>query len=274
MTPTSRDRQADRRIARPGRPPRIDASERETEPIRTRQTQQIRRQKQGVPNRPVLSPEARRAKEAARREAIERAREEKLRQKALRRLRRRRLFVLSSVFALVIVAIYYVVLFAGLGKTQAPKDAYPVQIFRAGEKDALETLSVEETLFNGNTYLPLSVLQRFVTVTQYGDHARRSLSFSGGDIATFDLGTPNCEINGVRMSLEAPVLLKDEVLYLPVDFFFRRMNCFEYTYSSPLKANVLTFLPELSPALVPQAMSITPRIDPNTVPAVTAAPAA
>ena len=97
-----------------------------------------------------------------------------------------------------------------------------------------------------------------------------TVAFSGGDVATFTLGTPNCEINGVGMSLEAPVFLKDDVIYLPVDFFYRRMNCFEYTFSSPLNANVLTFLPEVPPGLVAHVMTSSPRIDPATVPAAPA----
>ena len=184
----------------------------------------------------------------------------------VRRFRRRRLFLLSFLLSLVIVAGYYTVLMTGISKSVPEKEVYPVQVFRAGEKNALKTYSVEETRFNGATYLPLTALQEFVTVTQYGDHARRSLSFSGGDIATFDIGTPNCVLNGVKASLEAPVLLKDDVLYLPVDFFFRRMSCFEYTFSSPLNANVLTFLSDVTPALTAHEMANTGRVDPATVP--------
>lgn len=217
-------------------------------------------------NRAPLSLEERQRRAASRREAEERAREERARERSLRRFRRRRLFTLASLLSLVIVVGYYAILMAGLNRTPAPEDAYPVQIFRAGEKNALKTYTVEETYFNGNVYLPLSALQEFTTVTQYGDHARRSLAFSGGDIASFDLGTPNCEINGVRVSLTAPVFLKDDVLYLPVDFFFRRMNCFEYTYSSALNANVLTYLSEITPALTAREMEKPEPLDESRIP--------
>ena len=37
-------------------------------------------------------------------------------------------------------------------------------------------------------------------------------------------------------------ILKDDELYIPVDFFIYQMNCFEYTHSSALASNVLTYL--------------------------------
>lgn len=222
-------------------------------------------------NRAPLSLEERQRRAASRRAAQERARAERVRQMRIQRIRRRRLFILSSLLALVIVAGYYTVLVSGLGKAQEPKEAYPVQVFRAGEKEAMKTYTVQETYVNGDIYLPLSALQEFVTVTQYGDHARRSLSLSNGDSVTFDLGTPNCVVNGVQVSLTAPVFIEGEELYLPVDFFYRRMNCFEYAFSSPLNANVLTYLSDVTPALTSHVMTASPRIDPATVPAAPAA---
>ncbi|MBQ3866248.1 MAG: hypothetical protein II776_05045 [Clostridia bacterium] len=209
---------------------------------------------------------ARREAERRRAEAEARAKAEKARQKRIRRFRRRRLFALSFILSLFIVIGYFVILFATVGRADKPRGAYPVQVFRAGEKKAAVTLSVEETSVNGTTYLPVTVLSEFVTITQYGDQDTRSIGLAGGDWISFDLNTADCVVNGEHASLEAKVFMKGDVLYLPADFFFRKMNCFEYTYSSALSANVLTFLDGVTPALNGRTMTRTGRIDPASVP--------
>ena len=191
----------------------------------------------------------------------------------IRRFRRKRLFLLSFLLALVFTAGYFAFRMATISRvTVSTKGAYGVQLFRENEKNAVKTYTVKETYFNKSTYLPLDALQEFVTVTESGDEHHRSLILPNGDQVTFDLGTPNCTVNGVRASLEAPVFLKDDVLYLPVDFFSRWMNCFTYTFSSPLDAYVLSFSGDVTPALTTRAMNATPKIDVAAKPA-TPAPA-
>lgn len=217
--------------------------------------------------RAPLSLEEKQRRAAARRAAEERAREERARAREVRRFRRRRLYLLASLFAVLFTAVYFIALSAIVNRTTPDKDAVGVQIFRAGEKDPVKIYTAEETVFGGSTYLPLSALEEFVSVSQSGDHASRSLIFSGGDEISFHLGTPDCVANGVRVSLSAPAFLKDDVLYLPADFFSLRMNCFEYTYSPAVKANVLTFMTGQTPALTTRTMTSTPRVDPATIPA-------
>jgi len=62
------------------------------------------------------------------------------------------------------------------------------------------------------------------------------------------LGSSLALINGQRVFLEHPAFLKDDLLYLPVDFYEYHMNCFDYTHASALAANVLTFDPGVTPA--------------------------
>jgi len=86
------------------------------------------------------------------------------------------------------------------------------------------------------------------------------------------LGTDIADINGERVFLEGCCFMKDEVLYLPVDFFEDKMNCFDYTHSSALAADVLTYLDPIQHSFRFSPAQATPSVDYSTVPVIPTVP--
>lgn len=208
--------------------------------------------------RKPLSPEEKKRRAEAAAQEKERRAQEKL----LRRARRRALFVASLATSLVFVVLYYV--FVGVSIATRPdgrEDAMPVVIYRGTASKEEARLEVEEVYFKGTYYLPLTVLEPYVTVTEFGDHSTRSFALSGdGGYATFFLNSCDAVICGVRVSLEGESFIKDNVLYLPADFYRDKMNCFTFEKSTALAAWVFTFREETPPAFRMTAQSPAERI--------------
>ncbi len=224
------------------------------------------KQSQGV------SPEEKRRLQAIarakRREEERRALEQKKERARLRKIRRKKLFLTSLSLALVFVVLYWAyVAFAISGRENGNEDALPLLLFTEGERDEDKSLTVEETSFAGKTFVPVTALEEYMVISQFGDYATRSfLLCESGEYATFYLNTCNAVINGVPVSLKNASFLKDDVLYLPVDFFTDKMNCFTFTVSSPLGANVLTFRESVTPSFVFRASLPSATVDAATIP--------
>ena len=70
-------------------------------------------------------------------------------------------------------------------------------IFQEGERDAKETLEADAVTFTGKVYLPVTVLEPYVPISQFGDYQTRSfLICESGEYATFYLDSPRAIING------------------------------------------------------------------------------
>ena len=221
-----------------------------------------------------LSPEERRRLQAKRKEEMRRLAEEKAHRAALRRRRRKMLFRLSFILSLVFVFAYWI--WVALSISNRPSDAdqaLPLYLFTEGERKEDAILEPEEVFFNQNVYLPVTKLEEYMAISQFGDHITRSFLIpSSGEYATFYLGSEEAVINGQAVSLKAPAFLKDEVLYLPADFYAEKMNCFTYSESvAAYGANVLTFTGE-SPSFLFHSFPPSPPVDPATIPVFTPPP--
>lgn len=214
------------------------------------------------------------ARERQSRERARLAREEAARQRRLRKARRRKLFRTGFLLSLVFVVCYYAFVFCSIAfRDGGAQDAYPILVFTAGQTDYDTEWKSEAVWFDDGYYLPITVLEPYMAVSQFGDFRTRSfLLCDSGQYATFYLGTCNAIVNGERVFLENEVFLQDELLYLPVDFYEDKMNCFEYTFSSALSANVLTFLPEFEPSLRFAPSEPIPPVDYATVPVAPVVP--
>ena len=241
-----------------------------TPPVKGQNVPPVRRS--ASPRRPeetALTPEQKRLRRE-RWEREQREKERRLREREERKLRRRewRLFLLkiSLVLAVVFVGLYWLIVFLTVGKggTDA-EDAFPMKIFIGEEKKEACTLEAENVFFDGTNYLPLSVLRDgalkdHIAFTYFGDEVQPGFSLKDGkDFATFLVGRSDVIINGQKVSLSAAAFFKDEELYIPIDFFTDRMNCFSFSYSAVNACNVLTFDSSAEPAFViGQAETCTP----------------
>lgn len=227
---------------------------------------------------PALAAEMRK-KEAEKRRRIAEARraakEEALRQRRLRRARRIRLLKLSFLASLVMVILYWVWVGVSIAsRSDGSEDALPLLIFTEGERKEDSSLEIEEVFFRGTYYLPITELEPYMAISQFGDHKTRSFLLCGSEeYATFTLGTPEVEINGVHVSLKADSFVKNNVLYVPMDFFTDKMNCFSFTESVPLAANVLTFNESVSPSFRFRPSPVMQTVDQATVPVAPVLPA-
>lgn len=222
----------------------------------------------------ALSPEEKRILNQKKREQERLRREEAARLRQLRRQRRKKLFLISSVLALVFVVFYYgYVALSILLRPDGSEDALPLMVFTQGELEEDTAFEPQEVTFNGGTYLPVTVLEPYMAISQFGDYETRSfLLCDSGEYATFYLGTCNAVVNGEKVFLENRVFLKDEMLYIPVDFFEDKMNCFDYTHSSALAANVLTYLEGVDPGFRFSPSSENQPVDVATVPVAPTVP--
>ena len=223
-----------------------------------------------------LSLEEKRRLEARRRERARIARENALLQKKLRRERRKYLFQVSLRVGLAFAILYWC--WVGISIATRPdgnEEAMPLMIFTEGERQEDKTLTVEESSFGGKVYMPVTELEAYMAISQFWDYKTRSfLICESGEYATFFLDTTAAIINGQRVSLKEKVFLKDDVLYLPIDFYSDKMNCFTFAQSVPLAANVLTFREDVAPAMQFHGEAECAPVDPGTIPAPAPAPAA
>ena len=204
------------------------------------------------PRKKVLSPEEK-SRRQARMEAMRRQKEEKLRQEKLRKMRQKRLFRLAFIVSLVFVMLYWgFVAISIINRPDGSEDALPLFLFTEGKRKADQKYTVEEVCIGETKYLPVTFLEKYVAITQFGDHKTRSFQLCAtGEFATFYLNTEEGVINGEHFAIKSPSFLKDDVLYLPVDFFVDKMNCFQFGKNNPTYgADVLTFLPDVEPAFI------------------------
>ena len=183
--------------------------------------------------------------------------------KNLRKKSRRRLFVLCFIISLVFVAIYWgiVALLIGLRPT-GNEDALPLLIFTQGQRKEDHRLEVEEAYIGNVKYLSVSYLEKYMEITQFGDDKTRSFRLcESGEYATFYIGSEEAIINGNRVSIKEPALLKDGNLYLPLDFFEDKMNCFEFApNNTTYGADVLSFNKEITPSFYVHSVTHIPPV--------------
>lgn len=227
-----------------------------------------------APKKAPLSPEETRRR-AKRKEEAARARELARQRRQEAALRRRALFRVSFAVALVFLVLYVVWVAVDIcTRSDGNEDALPLLIFTDTEKKEDMRLEVEEVSFGGKLYLPVTALEPYMAISQFGDYQTRSfLLCESGQYATFYLGTPLAIVNGVRVNLKEIVFVKDDILYLPMDFYTDKMNCFTLTESTPLAANVFTFLSEVPPAFRFHTTGGCPTVDPATIPVAPTEPA-
>lgn len=208
-------------------------------------------QAQGArPAQKPLSPEEKKRR-MQRREELRRQKEAAARRAAQRKVHRKRLFRLCFVVSLVFFALYWVYVAISISyRDTGSEDALPLLIFTEGERKEDSRKEPEEICIGSTKYLPITFLEEYMAISQFGDNATRSfLICSNGQYATFYLGTEEAIINGQHVSLRAPSLLKDDVLHLPVEFFGEAMNCFEFEANvNTYGADVLSFKEEEKPS--------------------------
>lgn len=218
--------------------------------------------------------EKRRRSAAQRRERQMREREEARRRALIRKQRRARLFRHSLAAGLAFTVLYWCFVgFSIAGRPDGNEEALPVLLFTQGERKEDAKMAAEEVNFAGKVYLPVTFLERYMAISQFGDYQTRSfLICESGEYATFYLGSQGAIINGERVCLKEDVFVKDDVLYLPVDFFTDKMNCFTFEESAPLAANVLTFRQDLEPGMQFHPQTESAPVDFATVPVAPALP--
>lgn len=224
-------------------------------------------------NKPRRAPNALSPEEKRRREEVLRtlkAEEQARRQAAAaqRKTRRIRLFRLSGIFSVVLVLIYWLAVALMIrGRDDGSENAVPVKIFTEASRKEDKTFKVDDVYFNGTYYLPVTFLKDYTAISEFGDHKTRSFSLAAtGEYASFDLGTGNAVVNGQTVSIKAVSFVKNDTLYLPVDFYTDKMSCFEFAYSSALSANVLTYLESAGMGFTFHESRESARVDVSTAP--------
>ena len=218
-----------------------------------------------APLRRALSPEKKAERERRAREEA-RLREDAERRRLAARKARRALTLVSFVLAVVIVAAYWIFVAVSISTRKPAESGYPLLIYTDGSRKEDFALKSTDVVFHGTTYLPIETFQHYFPVTVYGTASTRSILMENGDEAKFYLGTDQAVVNGQNVSLSDISFLKEDQLYLPVDFFTDKMNCFRFTYSSADKSNVLTFDPTVEGKMVFQGQAATLPVDIATVP--------
>ena len=199
--------------------------------------------------------------------AAQKRREEKRRLALLRKRRRQQIFRLSFALSLLFLILYWSVVAILIGtRDTSAKDALPLMVFTQGERKPDEEYEKSEFLVGGVKYLPVTKLSPYFTASQFGDSMTRSIQLKNGQWATFYLGTCEAVINFVHTSLSAPALLMEDELYLPLDFYSEKMNCFELKRDDAThEADTLTVLP-VEPAFRFGDMPSSPTVLKNTIP--------
>lgn len=227
------------------------------------------------PSSRPLTLEEKREKQRRERERARRMREERARIAAARREARKRLFRLCLVVSLVFVVIYWT--FVGvsiLNRDDSADETLPLLLFTDGERKEDKRFEPESISRGGVSYLPVSFLDQYMAISQFGDHATRSfLLCDGGEYATFYLGSEEAIVNGVRVSLQDPAVMENGQLYLPVSFFAEKMTCFTLTEAvAAYGADVLTFYSDAEGFRF-NLMPVSGSVDYATVPVAPTVPA-
>lgn len=229
---------------------------------------------QNAPARRAPSPEEKKRLAAKKREEARLAEERRKREKLARKKRRGRLFAISFALALCFVVLYWGwVALSIANRADGSENALPLLIFTEGNREEDSRLEADEVTFGGGEYLPVTVLEKYTAISTFGDYTTRSfLITANGEYATFTLNSCNVLVNGQKVSMKADAFLKDDVLYIPVDFFTDKMTCFTYSHSSALAANVLTYLPENEISFVFRDTPTSATVDVATVPVAPTVP--
>lgn len=228
------------------------------------------------PAQKTLTLEERRRRERARREAIRRQKEEAARQRRIRKARRQRLFRLSFIGGLILVILYWSVVAALIiNRADGSEDALPLLIFEQGERKEKDEFQPEEICIGETKYLPVSFLEDYLAISQFGDHKTRSfLICANGEFATFYLNNEEVIINGEHCAMKAPALMKDGELLLPIDFYAEKMSCFELgKNNATYGADVLTFLKDQPATFSLNTCTPDAPVDYATVPVAPTVPA-
>ncbi len=228
------------------------------------------------PSQKTLSPEEKRRRARLKREEIIRRKKEILQQKRLRRERRKRLFILSFWVAVILVALYWTVVAISItNRPDGSKNALPLLLFEQGKREEKEEYLPEEICIGSTKYLPVTFLNDFFAISEFGDQKTRSfLICSNGEFATFYLNNEEIVINGERVSMQAPALMKDGKLFLPIDFYAEKMSCFELgKNNTTYGADVLTFLNDREPTFTFHSCPLETPVDYATVPIAPTVPA-
>ena len=95
---------------------------------------------------------------------------------------------------------------------------------------------------NGTPYLSVSFLSPYGEMIETGDYAARTIRFTdSGDYAVFRINSAVCEVNGVDIHMEDPVLLIDGELYMPLRFYT--------TYLTGIRVNAVGSRYEITPGV-------------------------
>lgn len=194
------------------------------------------------PRRPLTEEQLQRRRE--REAALQREMLARKRREQKRKMHQKRLFRFCFILSLVLVAIYWtVVTISIVCRPDGTEDALPLLLYTDGASKADKEYEPETVCIGSQKYLPIHFLEKYFTISEFGDHETRSFQIcSTGEFVTFFVNTEEGIINGQRFSMKAPALVKDEILYLPVEFYGEKMHCFEYSKNnSTYGADVLTF---------------------------------
>jgi len=235
----------------------------------SRRTGQTPGRSDGRSGRKPLTLEEKRRRQRKQREELRRRQEERARRKQIQKQRRKRLFTLCFWVAVVLVILYWsVVALLIVNRPDGSEDALPLLLFEQGERKAKKEYKPEEVCIGGTKYLPVTFLEDFIAISQFGDQKTRSfLICSSGEFATFYVNNEEVIVNGERVSMRAPALMIDEKLYLPLDFYAEKMTCFELgKNNATYGADVLTFLKDREPSFVFHPVTADLPVDYATVP--------
>jgi hypothetical protein len=73
---------------------------------------------------------------------------------------------------------------------------------------------------NGNQYIPLAdALEQIGGTVQWDNTNKQAHVVSGARTALINMANEDVEVNGSTVRLSRPPLVKDDTLYVPVDFF-------------------------------------------------------
>ena len=155
------------------------------------------------------------------------------------------------------------------------EDALPLLIFEQGERKEKDEFQPEEICIGDTKYLPVSFLEDYLAISQFGDHKTRSfLICANGEFATFYLNNEEVIINGEHCAMKAPALMKDGELLLPIDFYAEKMSCFELgKNNATYGADVLTFLKDQPATFSLNTCTPDAPVDYATVPVAPTVPA-
>lgn len=93
-----------------------------------------------------------------------------------------------------------------------------------------KTAAVPVVTENRVRYLPVDALSRYGGYIHAGDYNSRTIKFSdSGETAVFAVDSAYCTVNDMTVNMNAPAILVDGELYLPMDFFINYVTGIRFT---------------------------------------------